>query len=127
MNLSKMSPDNGSLQPHHLKQRRKEMTLPRLTAEAAIYKTSCTYRSRSTAGTVRDVTLSAFPLPAGSYQNSCINCDIAAFGVGVPLSFLYCQCYDFSGNLHDTTLLTPGTCFAGDIANCNGQLTCGAC
>ena len=52
------------------------------------------------------------------YQNSCINCQI------VPGEdyYLFCECYDESGNLHPTWI-APLHC-GNSIANCNGTLCC---
>jgi hypothetical protein len=58
-----------------------------------------------------------FDTPAGSYQNSCQDCALAG-------DFLSCQCRDDQGSPTPTYMFLP---CGGDIANCDGRLTCGAC
>jgi len=102
------------------------MSLPRLTAEAAIYMTNGNYRSSSRPGCNRGVNLSQ-GLAGSSYLDSCYDCFIYGISGGyVGYEVLYCTCPDFNGNPHQTELSNPEFCTA-DIANCNGQLTCGGC
>jgi hypothetical protein len=106
------------------------VNLPRLTAEASIYKVNATYRSPSGTTTGRGVNLSQDSLPPGSYLNSCSGCYIYHVD-SIPM--LHCSCLDFNGNSRETDLpYTNFYCFGGvpgvgDIANCNGTLTCGGC
>jgi hypothetical protein len=58
--------------------------------------------------------------PPGSYADSCSGCSVSADG-----SVLSCDaCRDTGDGAWFSTLLLP---CSGDIANCNGTLTCGGC
>ncbi len=59
-------------------------------------------------------------LPSGTYSGACTNCSVSGSGC----SLLSCQCADTYGSYHGTSLGLP--CYA-DIADCNGNLTCGSC
>lgn len=97
------------------------MNLPKLTAEASLYTSQATYHSwQATHAFASAVTPSQ--MPSGSYQQSCQNCYTQ---LGEDF-FLFCSCYDDNGNLQPTAI-APYDCSGYDIANCNGQLTCGGC
>ena len=99
------------------------MTLPNFNAEQSLYRSSRHYRSSALAGVVGGIRPSDIPPPL-SYQATCVGCCFDGFD-------LKCYCRDVNGNLVLTSLLQTGVsvpdCGANDIANCNGQLTCGPC
>lgn len=107
------------------------MNLPQLTAEASMYKTSGIYRSSWRALSTGRVSLSQYycdptSVPPGSYQQSCYGCCLEIVDTGIfAYGVLHCTCPDFMGNPHSTQIISDYC--SGDIANCNGQLTCGGC
>ena len=98
------------------------MSVPLFTADSSVYKPTVLYAGSSTLANNRAVALSDYyPLP-GSYQNSCYGCYIEGTEL---IAFMYCNCYDFDGNVVNSAV-NLGAC-SGDIANCNGYLRCGGC
>ena len=72
-------------------------------AEASVYRSTGQYRSRSLGnGDVSGVILS-LDLPAGTYQQTCVNCD---YFQGYNGHVLSCDCRDLNGQ-YQTTLLRP--------------------
>lgn len=98
------------------------MNMPKLNGEASLYLTQATYRSSRARNLFAGaVTLSW--IPSGTYQQSCVSCNVQCDGDGC---FLFCSCYDNNGNLQPTAV-DVFDCSGYDIANCNGQLMCGGC
>jgi hypothetical protein len=109
---------------------RNDMTQPRLSAEASIYKTSGLYRYSwrpSSAG--RIIPSQGDSLPGGTYQNSCYGCYIDYVEDGIyEIAVLYCTCIDKDGNPQSTALTYESVvCSNQDIRNCDGQLACIDC
>ena len=104
------------------------MTLPSFTAERSLYRSGRQYRSSALASAVGGIRPSA-NLPPGSYQQSCFNCDYS-FRFDLLIDVLTCSCLTEDGDLWLSQPLFPyGTCVdqGDDIANCDGNLTCGPC
>jgi hypothetical protein len=117
--VSKMAPYYDH-QP--LAKRRVPMTLPSFNAEQSLYRSNRHYRSSALAGTVGGIRPSD-NLPPGSYQQSCSGCNF-----DFQNSILHCtKCADECGNNVDTYLFPGPFGCPGDIANCNGNLSCGGC
>lgn len=98
------------------------MTMPILTADVAVYRTSLRYHYNPRPPKDGAIILSQSQ-PNGTYLQSCFNCSFDEFIEGGNLS---CQCYDFNGNAQVSSI-NPDLCGSRDIANCNGNLMCGPC
>jgi hypothetical protein len=96
--------------------------LPPLTAEVSLYQSRGLYRSQRPADRCSGVLPSQLPsgTVSGSFQTTC-----PPEGCDYNFGFLSCYCFDRNGALQYSSLFVP-FCF-GDIANCNGVLTCGPC
>ena len=103
------------------------MTLPSFTAERSLYRSGRQYRSSALASAVGGIRPSA-NLPPGSYQQSCFNCDYS-WRLDFFADVLTCSCYDEYGDAWTNNFIFPYDCVnqGSDIANCNGELTCGSC
>ena len=96
------------------------MKLPRMIADAAVYKSTAHYGNlRPPVPAVTGVTPSF--LPAGSYLRSCYACSTHNNN-----NFMICTCPNIKGDPVVTGIDNPYAC-SGAISNCNGSLTCGAC
>ena len=95
------------------------MTLPSFNEEQSLYRSSRHYRALALTGAVGGIRLSQVP-PGGTYQQSCL------FWYLDPNTGNLCgRCLDQCGGFVDGPCISPDC--SGDIANCNGQLTCGSC
>lgn len=96
------------------------MNLPKLSAEASLHRSRASYAGTGARCSVESITLSQdqqyFP---GTYEQSCYGCDFAGDYL------MSCWCYDYSGTPQYSSI-NLFWC-RSDIANCNGQLTCGGC
>jgi hypothetical protein len=61
------------------------------------------------------------PLPSGSYQESCIACEVCGSG---PNAILTCACPDSSGSFNLTILFLAECDLSKGIVNTNGELSC---
>jgi hypothetical protein len=98
------------------------MHLPKLSAEASLHRSSASYAGTGAKCSSESIILSQDPdqqyFP-GTYEQSCYGCSFAGDYL------MSCWCYDYTGTPQYSTI-NLFWC-RSDIANCNGQLTCGGC
>jgi hypothetical protein len=107
------------------------MKFPGFTAEASVYCSAVglgPFRASKRGGS--RVALCQDYFPSGTYQQSCTNCLYHSFdwingAINLSNPQLVCTCLNQQG-VWFTSSLDIGSCNA-DVANCNGQLTCGEC
>jgi hypothetical protein len=96
------------------------MNMPPMSAETALHRAVSQYRSLHPTLLHRPgITLSGGPWP-GTYQATCFGCKLY-WGEDW---LLQCWCHD-DNNVPQFSGVGPDGC--SDVANCNGQLTCGGC
>jgi hypothetical protein len=100
-------------------------------AEASLYRSAARFgRLRASRPGGSGVALCQDYFPNGTYQQSCRDCSYYNFdwingGVNLGNPQLVCTCLNEQA-AWVTSSLDVDSCNA-DIANCNGQLTCGGC
>ena len=104
------------------------MKLPSFNAEQSLYRSRAHYRASALAGAVSGIRPSD-NLPPGSYRQSCSDCNYA-YRFDISSFVLTCWCLDENGDAWLSQFNYPYqlcTDWGNDLANCEGNLTCGPC